>query len=111
MSEVEPCDWICGDSFNSVEHPNNSIHKPHKFAITREGALSYTVNMLEEDGACLAKCVMEKYKELLITNYAIQDTAKSEFINYKKILKSILRLKALCATVHQRNRMLCITIS
>ena len=53
--------------FNSVVYPKNSCHKTHEFASARERALDYTLKILEEDGACLAKCVMDEYKELIIT--------------------------------------------
>ena len=107
MSEVRSC---CEDCFNSVLYPQNSVHKPHKYVIARGGALTYALNILEEDGACLAKCVMDKYKELLITNYEMQDIANSEYINYKKILKINIDAKGfMCYCPSKKNPVLCTT--
>ena len=49
--------------FNSAIYPSDSGHKTHKFASAREGALDYTLKALEEDGVCLVKSIMDKYKE------------------------------------------------
>ena len=46
-----------------VVYPDKGSHKIHKFANAREGVLKYVLKVLEEDGACLAKCAMNKYKE------------------------------------------------
>ena len=40
-----------------------------KYASARDEASDYTLKTLEEDGACLAKCVMKKYKELITSKY------------------------------------------
>ena len=37
--------------------------KTHKYANARDETADYTLKVLGEDGARLAKCVMEKYKE------------------------------------------------
>ena len=58
-SEVLPRDWVCEGCFNSAVYPSSG-NKTHKFASAREGALEYTLKVLEEDGACLAKCIMDK---------------------------------------------------
>ena len=71
-------------------YPNNSGCKSHKFASARDEASDYTLKTLGEDGACLAKCIMDKYKELLISRYDVHDVADSEYTNYKKILKIVV---------------------
>ena len=53
------CDWICGGCFNSAIYPNNTGHITHKFASVRDRVLGYTLKILEEDGVCLAECVMD----------------------------------------------------
>ena len=54
--------------------------------------ITFLIKTLEEDGACLAKCVMEKYKELITSKYDVHDSS-SEFTNYKKILKMVVEAK------------------
>ena len=49
-SEVTPNDWIFEGCFNSVVYPKVVI----KFINLR--VLEYLLKVLEEDGACLAKC-------------------------------------------------------
>ena len=61
--EVTPSDWICEGCFNSAIYPSDNGRKTHKFASAREGALDYTLKALEQDGACLAKSVVDKYEE------------------------------------------------
>ena len=91
-SEVAPSDWICEGCFKSTIYPSSG-HKTHKFASARDGALDYTLKVLEEEGVCLAKCVMDKYKELITTKYEVHDIADSEYANYQKILKIIIETK------------------
>ena len=57
--------------------------------------LEYILNVLEEDGACLAKCAMNIYKELINTKYDMHEIADSEYTNYKKLLKIIIEAKGL----------------
>ena len=85
-SEVLPRDWVCEGCFNSAVYPTSSGNKTHKFASAREGALEYTLKVLEEDGACLAKCIMDKYRELITTKYDVQDVTDSK---YTKVQKNI----------------------
>ena len=80
--DVLPDDWICGGCFTSAVYPNNSGCKSHKFASARDEASDYTLKTLEEDGACLAKCIMDKYKELLISQYDVHDVADSKYTTY-----------------------------
>ena len=89
-SDVLPDDWICGECFNSAIYPNNNGCKTHRFASARDEASDYTLKILREDGACLAKCVMDKYKELITAKYDVHDIADSEYTNYKKILKMVV---------------------
>ena len=87
-------DWICGGCFNSAVFPNNIGHKTHKFASARDTASDYTLKILEEDGACLAKCIMDKYKDLITSEHDVHDIiADTEYTNYKKILKMIIEAK------------------
>ena len=88
-SELLPDDWICGECSTSAICPQNTGCNNHKYASARDEASDYTLKTLEEDGACLAKCVMEKYKELITSKYDVHDIADSEFTNYKKILKMV----------------------
>ena len=55
--------------------------------------LEYILNVLEEDGACLAKCAMNKYKELINTKYNVHEVSDSEYTNYKKLLKIMIEAK------------------
>ena len=74
-SEVTSSDWICEGCFKSATYKDNG-RKTHKFASTREEALDYTLKSLQEDGACLARRAMEKYKELMNMNYDMHDIPK-----------------------------------
>ena len=47
-NEVLPRDWVCEGCFNSAVYPTSSGNKTHKFASAREGALEYTLKVLEE---------------------------------------------------------------
>lgn len=59
--DVLPDDWICGGCFTSAVYPTNTGCQSHKFASARDDASAYTLKTLEEDGACLAKYIMNKY--------------------------------------------------
>ena len=83
-SEILPNDWICGGCFNSAIYLNNIGHTTHKLASARDGASDYTLKILEEDGACLAKRVMDKYKALITSIHDVHDIADIEITNYKK---------------------------
>ena len=70
----------------------------------------YTLKILEEDGVCLAKCVIDKYKELITTEHGMHDVADTEYTNYKKYWKWLLRLKDIGATAYQKSQGPCVTI-
>ena len=64
--------------------PKHSGCKSHKFTSAMDEAIDYTLKTLGEDGTCLAKCIMDKYKELLISQHDVHDIGDSEYTNYKK---------------------------
>ena len=91
-SEVLSDDWICEGCFNSAVYPKNTGTgcKIHKFASARDEASHYTLKILGEDGACLAKSVMDKYKMLITSKYDVHEIPDTEYTNYKKILKLVV---------------------
>ena len=72
-SEVLADDWICGGCFNSAVYPSNTGCKIHKFASARDEASHYTLEILGEDGACLARSVMDRYKMLITSKYDVHE--------------------------------------
>ena len=68
-SELLPDDWICGECSTSAICPQNTGCNNHKYASARDEASDYTRKTPEEDGACLAKCRLEKYNELITSKY------------------------------------------
>ena len=91
--DVASHDWVCDKCFNVVVYPKISRNTTHKFATAREGALDYTLKILAEDGACLAKSIMDKYIELLNAEYDLSDIPDTECLNYKTLLKINIEAK------------------
>ena len=89
-SEVLSDDWICGGCFNSAIYPSNTGCKVHKFASARDEASHYTLEILGEDGACLARSVMDRYKMLITSKYDVHEIPDTECTNYKKVLKIVV---------------------
>ena len=82
--DVASHDWVCDKYFNVVVYPRTSRKTTHKFASAREGTLDYTLKILAEDGACLAKSIMDKYIELLNAEYDLPDIPDSECLKLQE---------------------------
>ena len=49
--------------------------------------------VLEEEGVCLAKSVVDKYKELILTEHDNHDIPYTEYLNYKRLVKINIEAK------------------
>ena len=88
---VGVCDWVCECCFNSMVYPRGGGKRQSKYVLARNEALDHAVKVLDLDGACTIRSIMDVYQTLVLEKYgeAISD---SEHENFKKILKTKLSM-------------------
>ena len=86
--DLAPNDWVCNKCYKEVGFPKSGNNKSH-FSQIRNEVLENTIKIIDRDGACLIKDIVNDYKSILENNHTcIKD---GEYDSLKKYMKSQLK--------------------